>query len=66
MLRDVVYETQEVCVFHVHDEVVLEVPEKYAEGWAKELQIAMETPPEWAPDLPLVAEPEILTRFKGK
>ena len=66
MLRDVVYEMQDVCVFHVHDEVVLEVPEKHAEGWAKELQIAMETPPEWAPDLPLVAEPEILTRFKGK
>ena len=63
LLRDVVYEFQDTCIFHVHDEVVLDVPDAEAASWAAELKEAMETPPEWAPDLPLVAIPEIMTRY---
>lgn len=63
MLRDKAYEFQDNCVFHVHDELILEVPEHSAEMWVKELQAAMEEPPVWCSDLPLTAEPEIMTRY---
>ena len=42
-------------VLRVHDEIVCEVPEDKAEESAKLLKQIMETPPSWAPDLPLAA-----------
>lgn len=42
------------CVIHVHDEVVLEVPEGF--GSVKEVEEIMSMPILWAMDLPLTAE----------
>ncbi|WP_346939733.1 DNA polymerase [uncultured Clostridium sp.] len=42
------------CVIHVHDEVVLEVPEDF--GSVKEVEEIMSMPILWAMDLPLTAE----------
>ena len=39
------------CVFHVHDEVVLEMP--YGQGSLEEVLAIMAQPPVWAPSLPL-------------
>ena len=39
------------CVFHIHDEVVLEMP--YGRGSLKEVLDIMAQPPSWAPTLPL-------------
>ena len=39
------------CVFHIHDEVVLEMP--YGKGSLKEVLDIMAQPPSWAPTLPL-------------
>ena len=39
------------CVFHVHDEVVLEMP--YGEGSLEEVLEIMAQSPSWAPELPL-------------
>lgn len=39
------------CVFHIHDEVVLEMP--YGEGSLEEVLDIMAQPPLWAPTLPL-------------
>ena len=51
------------AVMHVHDEVVLEVPEDIAHDMAKALQEYMEAPPDWAEGLPLKAVPTIVTRY---
>jgi DNA polymerase len=50
-------------VAHVHDEIVLEVPEDEADEAAEDLQIVMETPPDWAEGLPLKAVPVIMKRY---
>lgn len=39
------------CVFHVHDEVVLEMP--YGQGSLEEVLVIMAESPKWAPALPL-------------
>ena len=52
-----------ICRFHVHDEVVLEVPEAEAEFAAKEVQQIMSTTPEWMPSCPLAAETIISTHY---
>jgi DNA polymerase I-like protein with 3'-5' exonuclease and polymerase domains len=49
---------------HVHDELVIETPEKEAEHTLKEVTSIMSTPPEWIPDIPLDAEGSILTRYE--
>ena len=51
------------AVLHIHDEVVLEVPEDNAEDWALRLKEIMCTPPEWAQGLPLNAEVKIMGRY---
>ena len=51
------------AVLHIHDEVVLEVPEDSAEDWALRLKEIMCTPPEWAQGLPLNAEVKIMSRY---
>lgn len=50
-------------VLHVHDEVVLEVPEKQAEQVLADTLGLMGTPPAWAPDLAVKGEGEIMTRY---
>lgn len=49
-------------VFHVHDEVVLEVPEDRASLEA--VTAIMSRPPAWAPDLPLDADGWVDTYYK--
>jgi DNA polymerase I-like protein with 3'-5' exonuclease and polymerase domains len=51
-----------VCL-HVHDEVLVEVPEDQAEAALATVLEVMETPPPWAPDLPLGAEGVITPVF---
>ncbi|MGD0088656.1 MAG: DNA polymerase [Planctomycetota bacterium] len=43
-------------LFHVHDEIVLEVPEQNAESAQAALKQALEAAPSWAAGLPLAAE----------
>ncbi len=50
-------------IFHVHDEVVLEVPEETADEDLQRVIDIMSTPPEWIPDIPLAAEGAILTQY---
>lgn len=51
-------------VLHVHDEVVLEVPEKAAEQVLADTTGLMETPPDWAPGLAVKGEGQIAERYK--
>ena len=51
------------AVLHVHDEVVLEVPESEAEQAVKTLHSVMCTPPVWATGLPLEAEINVMKRY---
>jgi DNA polymerase len=53
----------EHVVLHVHDEIVLEVPEYAAEAAARRLESVMQTAPDWAAGLPLVAKAKTLLRF---
>jgi DNA polymerase bacteriophage-type len=48
---------------HIHDEIVLEVPEEDAEAAAARLVQTMCTPPPWAAGLPLNAEVAIMDRY---
>lgn len=63
MLRDTTWEFQDCAVFHVHDELILEVDKDQAEGYVSALQEAMETPPDWCEGLPLKAPAGIMTRY---
>lgn len=51
-----------VCL-HIHDEILAEVPEDTAEEALKLVLRIMETPPPWAPGLPLGAEGQITPVF---
>ena len=53
----------EGVVLHVHDEIVLEVPEAEAEARKAELQRVMATAPAWAEGFPLKAEAKIMARY---
>ena len=50
-------------VLHVHDEIVLEVPEGEADAAAARLVEVMRTPPAWAGGLPLDCEVKIMGRY---
>jgi DNA polymerase len=50
-------------VLHIHDEIVLEVPESQQESAANKLKEVMCTPPDWAEGLPLDAEVDVMTRY---
>lgn len=50
-------------VAHVHDEIIVETHEAYAERDKKQLKEVMEQVPEYAQGLPLKAEPVILDRY---
>ena len=49
-------------VFHVHDEVILEVP--YEQGSLEDACAIMGIPPAWASDLPLRADGDELTYYR--
>jgi len=67
MLREKVDIFQETCIFHVHDELILEVLKAQANAFVTALQTEMEKPSVWAPGLLLEAKPEIMLRYgKGK
>ena len=50
-------------VLHVHDEIVLEVPEHDAEAASARLVEIMCQPPAWAMGLPLNAEVATMARY---
>jgi DNA polymerase len=50
-------------ILHIHDEIVLEVPESQQESAANKLKEVMCTPPDWAEGLPLDAEVDVMTRY---
>ena len=50
-------------VWHVHDEVIAEVPTDQADSALEHITELMSTPPEWAPNLPLAAEGAIFERY---
>lgn len=50
-------------VLHVHDEVVLEVPEKHAEQVLADTLGLMSVPPDWAPGLVVKGAGEIMERY---
>lgn len=52
-----------ICRFHVHDEVVLEVPEAQAEEAVRKVNAMMSTPPDWLPGCPLAAETFVSTHY---
>jgi len=51
-------------VFHVHDQIVVEVPADRADEHAQVLTEIMNNPPAWASDLPLKADVDKTDRFK--
>ena len=62
LLREAISRLSHV-VMHVHDEIILEVPESEAYYHQSHLQTHMEIANDWAQGLPLKAEPQILTRY---
>ena len=44
-------ESTGMCVFHVHDEIVLDTPRELAKALRDELQREMEIPADWCSDL---------------
>lgn len=51
-------------IMHIHDEIVVECAESEAEDVAKEMAEIMGTSPAWGDGLHLIAEPEIMRRYK--
>jgi DNA polymerase I-like protein with 3'-5' exonuclease and polymerase domains len=45
--------------FSVHDEIIIECPEKDAEACKKKLEQVMTTPPDWMNDIPLACESQV-------
>jgi DNA polymerase I-like protein with 3'-5' exonuclease and polymerase domains len=50
-------------VLHVHDEIVLEVPEAHADAALARLLEVMRTPPAWADGLPLDSKAKVMRRY---
>jgi DNA polymerase len=51
-------------IFHVHDEVVVEVDESEAEDALARIVEIMSTPPEWIPDIPVSAEGSVISIYE--
>ena len=62
LLRNAVRQLPDV-IAHVHDEIVMEVPEGLADEAVGVLRSVMVNVPEWAEGLPLKAEPVIMSRY---
>lgn len=58
-LDDLYYE----IVAHIHDEIVVQVPEDQAEEAKTEIEKIMTTIPPWATGLPLAVEADIRSRY---
>jgi len=63
LLRHALRELVWCTVLHVHDEIVLEVPEADAERCLAWMRDVMTTPPEWAEGLPLAVGAKVMTRY---
>jgi len=50
-------------VLHVHDEIIIEVPEEAAQDALATVRRIMTTPPKWAQDLPLECEAATAGRY---
>ncbi len=50
-------------IFHVHDEIIVEIETARAEIALEKLQGIMEHTPDWLKGLPLVAKPELMKRY---
>ena len=50
-------------ILHVHDEVVIETPEKHGEKVLAGVLEMMSQPPKWAPDLILKGAGSVMTRY---
>lgn len=50
-------------VLHVHDEIVIEVPEACAAAAKRDMHRIMNTPPSWARDFPMNTKPETMRRY---
>jgi DNA polymerase len=48
---------------HVHDELVLEVPESEVATTLSDVKSIMSTAPEWIPDIPLAAEAQVFDYY---
>lgn len=62
ILRNALRELPDV-IAHVHDEIVMEVPNDVADEAAGMLRSVMEKVPDWAFGLPLAADPQIMYRY---
>lgn len=51
-------------VLHVHDEILCEVPSEAADTAERKLKQIMTTPPDWAKNLPLAVECQIIQRYR--
>jgi len=51
-------------LFHVHDEVILEVEAENASEALEDVVKIMSEPPPWIPDIPLSAEGSVLTHYE--
>ena len=63
LLRECIRECEDEeldVIFHVHDEIILEIPEDQVERALELLQEIMEYVPDWLKGLPLVAKPEVM------
>lgn len=50
-------------IFHVHDELIVEVPQQDAEKAKNEILSVMARSPKWAPNLPVQAEATVATKY---
>jgi DNA polymerase len=50
-------------LFHVHDELIVEVPKEKADAAKEDILRIMAIPPKWAPSLPVEAEATIAERY---
>jgi DNA polymerase len=51
-------------ILHVHDELVVEIPEEESQKCLDDCLEILSTPPSWIPDIPLSAEGKILDRYE--
>ena len=62
ILRGALRQLEDV-ILHIHDEIVVECPERMAEATVARMREVMCTPDEWAAGLPLGVEIKIMTRY---
>ena len=53
-------------LFHVHDEVVVEVDEDIAEKALADIVAIFANPPQWIPDIPLASEGHVMDAYEKK